>query len=168
MRILPISPGLELFAKWVQQRALANDTFKVPRFVVGPSAYNFMLWHLCETYCTQGVLRRELEDFIEVCRPAPGLVPRECLVVMAGPGQNNREFVSKHFLDAVRTHLVLMGSGRLATPKQVIDYEPGAVFAIDPAEVNQTSSRLEAHSVHVVVFWTTPDAGPVWSQYAKA
>ena len=168
---LPLSENLLAFAAWVQERASANDTFKVPRFVVGPSAYNFMLWHLCGVYDATGAVRKELEAFIDVCCPTQGLVAKECLVCVAGPGQNGRPFQYNHFLpDAVRTHLVLTGAGTLQHRTAKIDYTAGDVFQVESELLGSemSSSGLKRYSTHVVVMWTDAGAGPIWEAYAQA
>lgn len=170
MKNLPVSSKLLGFAQYVQERARANDTFKVPRFVMGPSAYNFMLWHLCEAYDSSGDTRRELEAFISACSPAEGLVAKECLIVVAGPGQNNKPFEYSHFLNtALRTNLVLNGKGVLTTLQQTIRYQQGDVFAIasDELKTSMCSSEIESYTTHVVVFWTKAGEGPIWEAYAK-
>lgn len=168
---LSLSASLLAFAAWVQKRAAANDTFKVPRFVVGPSAYNFMLWHLCGVYDSTGAVRKELEALIDACCPAQDLVAKECLVCVAGPGQNDKPFQYNHFLsNAVRTHLVLTGAGILQHRIAKIDYTAGDVFQVEPALFGSemSSSGLKHYSTHVVVMWTDAGAGPVWEAYAHA
>lgn len=170
MKQLPISGSLLQFALYVQERARANDTFKVPRFVVGPSAYNFMLWHLSEAYDATGSMRRTLEAFIEDCKPFPEAVAKECLIVVAGPGQNNRPFQYNHFLTtATRTHLVLTGKGTLVTQKQTIKYQEGDVFTVEADEMDTSmqSADLSQYSTHIVVMWTEPNTGPIWEAYNK-
>lgn len=170
MKQLPVNGSLLKFALYVQERARANDTFKAPRFVVGPSAYNFMLWHLCEAYDPTGGVRRALEAAIEDCKPFPDAIAKECLVVVAGPGQNNRPFRYNHFLTtATRTHLVLTGSGTLTTQTADIKYREGDVFTILPAEMDtdMCSSDLSQYSTHVVVMWTESTVGPVWEAYSR-
>lgn len=170
MKNLPVSNKLVGFAQYVQERARANDTFKVPRFVMGPSAYNFMLWHLCEAYDASGDMRRELEAFIAACSPAEDMIAKECLVVVAGPGQNNKSFEYSHFLStAIRTNLVLNGAGVLTTKQQTITYSQGDVFNIAPDELKTSmcSSEIESYTTHVVIFWTKADEGPIWEAYAK-
>lgn len=168
---LPLSKTLIAFAGWVQERAAANDTFKVPRFVVGPSAYNFMLWHLCGVYDPTGVLRKELEAVIDECKPAPELVAKECLICVAGPGQNNKRFQYNHFLpNPIRTHFVLTGAGKLTHDLGQIDYVGGDVFQVAPELIGteMLSSDLKHYSTHVIVLWTPPNVGPVWEPYAAA
>lgn len=171
IRTLPLSDRLEVFAHWVQERAIKNDTFKVPRFVIGPSAYNFMLWHLCSVYDSTGVVQKELEAFIEICKPWDKAVAKECLVCVAGPGQNGVDFKYNHFLNnAVRTHLVLTGAGSLTHRTAKVDYAAGDVFVVDYDLLGSEmrSTGLKTHSTHVVVMWTPADSGPVWEDYANA
>ena len=170
-KTLPLSKTLIGFAVWVQERASANDTFKVPRFVVGPSAYNFMLWHLSGVYDHTGALRKELEAVIEQCKPSPELVAKECLICVPGPGQNDRSFLYNHFIpNAVRTHFVLTGSGSLQHKDGSINYTAGDVFQVDPSlyESEMRSSDLKHYSTHIIVMWAPPGIGPIWEPYAAA
>lgn len=154
---------LEQYLDWLIERSIANDTYKLPRYLLGGgnSTYTYNLWRSASIFDSTNELTRLLEAQVMSMMPGPEFKLKEALVTVAFLTVNTTFTPVSPLLDRTVTRgLVLRGTGAFVGDS-CLPFVPGDIYDYPAPAGKPTSIRLYERNIHILSAWH-PSYRTVW------
>lgn len=158
-------PLLDAFNKWLVERSVQQDTFRVCRIYIGPinEVYSLNLLKSKPHSDEVDSIFNIITELVQVTCPGPNLRLVEAVLVYEKPEYNEEVFQARNLYEAVTrcVHVCLAGAGMLTSRQRTLPFTVGDVFEVDHRDDDyDMSALLYSSCIHLVTTWS-PTGAPL-------